>query len=52
MNWSILPSQSQVMSAMIAWRVGASSSRWIGMIGNSWSMAQTSGRDWNTLKLP
>jgi hypothetical protein len=45
---SILPSESQVMSASTARRVGASPRRWIGMIGNSWSMAQLSGSDWNT----
>ena len=45
---SILPSESQVMSASIALRSGCSSSRWIGMIGNSWSIAQMSGSDWNT----
>ena len=27
-------------------------SRWIGIIGNSWSIAQISGSDWNRLKLP
>ncbi len=27
---------------------GTPFSRWIGMIGNSWSMAQLSGSDWNT----
>ena len=51
MNWSILPSQSQVMSARMPLRVGSSSRRWMGMIGNSWPMAQESGRLWNTLKL-
>jgi hypothetical protein len=30
---------------------GRSPSRWIGMIGNSWSIAQLSGSDWNTEKL-
>ena len=41
MKWSILPSESQVMSASTARRVGSSVSRWIGMIGKSWSMAQS-----------
>ena len=36
------------MSARIAWRVGASPRRWIGMTGKSWSIAHTSGSDWNT----
>ena len=35
------------MSASTARRVGSSFSRWMGMIGNSWSMAQMSGSDWN-----
>ena len=39
------------MSASTARRVGSSSRRWIGMIGNSWSMAQMSGSDWNIEKL-
>ena len=39
------------MSASTALRVGFSFSRWIGMIGNSWSIAQLSGSDWNTEKL-
>ena len=39
------------MSASTPVRVGRSSSRWIGMMGNSWSIAQLSGRDWNTEKL-
>ena len=47
-NLSILPSESQVMSARVAGSVGSSSSRWIGMIGNSWSIAQISGADLNT----
>ena len=51
MNWSILPSESQVMSPSTAWRVGASFSRWIGMIGKSCLMAQLSGIDWNSEKL-
>ena len=52
MNWSILPSLSQVRSAKTPRRVGFSSSRWIGMIGNSCFIAQWSGADWNTEKLP
>ena len=51
MNWSILPSESQVMSPSTAVRVGRSSRRWIGMIGNSCLIAQLSGIDWNTEKL-
>ena len=51
MKWSILPSESQVMSASTARRVGSSFRRWIGRIGNSWSMAQMSGSDWNIEKL-
>ena len=52
MKRSILPSQSQVISAMTArWR-GFSSSRWMGMTGNNWSMAQESGSDWKSEKLP
>ena len=51
MNWSILPSESQVMSPSTACRVGRSSSRWIGMIGNSCLIAQLSGIDWNSEKL-
>jgi hypothetical protein len=39
------------MSAMIPRRVGASSRRSIGTIGNTWSIAHTSGIDSNTLKL-
>src|SRR3954468_8518102 len=39
------------MSASTARRVGSSPRRWIGMIGNSWSMAQMSGSDWNMEKL-
>ena len=39
------------MSASTARRVGFSLSRWIGIIGKSWSMAQESGSDWNTEKL-
>ena len=51
MNWSILPSESQVMSPSTAWRVGFSFSRWIGMTGKSCLMAQLSGIDWNSEKL-
>ena len=39
------------MSASTPLRVGPLVSRWIGMIGNSWSIAQLSGSDWNTEKL-
>jgi len=52
MNWSIFPSESQVRSAMTPRRVGCSSSRWSGRIGNSCFTAQWSGADWNTEKLP
>ena len=38
------------MSARIPQQSGSSFSRWIGMIGKSWSIAQESGRDWNTEK--
>ena len=51
MNWSILPSESQVMSPRTARRVGASFSRWIGMIGKSCLIAQLSGIDWKIEKL-
>ena len=51
MNWSILPSLSQVMSPSTACRVGRSSSRWIGITGKSCLMAQLSGIDWNSEKL-
>ena len=51
MNWSTLPSESQVMSPSTAWRVGCSSSRWIGMIGNNCLIAQLSGMVWNSEKL-
>ena len=50
-NRSITPSESQVMSCSVPRRIGSSCSRWIGMIGKSWSMAQLSGSDWNTEKL-
>ena len=39
------------MSASTARRVGSSVSRWMGMMGKSWSMAQMSGSDWNMEKL-
>ena len=51
MNWSILPSESQVMSPSTACAVGCSFSRWIGMTGNSCLIAQLSGIDWNSEKL-
>ena len=51
MKRSILPSESQVMSASTAWRVGRSSSRWMGMMGKSCLMAQLSGIDWKSEKL-
>ncbi len=51
MNWSILPSESQVMSPSTARRVGASLRRWIGMIGKSCLIAQLSGIDWKIEKL-
>jgi hypothetical protein len=52
MNWSILPSLSQVRSAKMPRRVGSWSRRWIGITGNSCFTAQWSGIDWNTEKLP
>ena len=51
MNWSILPSLSQVRSASTARRVGCSLSRWIGSVGKSWRTAQWSGSDWKSEKL-
>ena len=39
------------MSAMVAITSGFWLSRWIGMIGKSWSMAQESGTDWKSEKL-
>ena len=39
------------MSPSTAWRVGCSSSRWIGMIGKSCLMAQLSGMLWKSEKL-
>ena len=45
------PSESQVRSTITPRRSGASSSRAIGTIGNTWSMAQMSGTDSNTEKL-
>ena len=50
-NRSMVPSESQVMSCSVPYRIGGSPSRWIGMIGKSWSMAQLSGSDWNSEKL-
>ena len=44
------PSESQVRSAITPWRVGRSPRRSIGTIGNTWSIAQMSGIDWNTEK--
>ena len=52
MKWSMRPSESQVMSEMMPWREGNSLRRCTGITGKSWSMAQLSGRDWKTLKLP
>ncbi|MND07202.1 hypothetical protein D3C83_290300 [compost metagenome] len=51
MKESILPSLSQETSARMPRVVGLSLSRWIGMIGKSWSIAQLSGSDWKTEKL-
>lgn len=51
MNLSICPSESQVMSARLPRCSGSSSSRWIGQIGNSWSIAQWSGRLWKIERL-
>ena len=48
---SITPSESQVTSWIVPRRDGASPSRWIGMIGKSWSIAQLSGSDWKSEKL-
>jgi len=50
MNFVILPSLSQLMSASVARRVGRSFSRARGMIGNNAPIAQWSGSVWNTLK--
>ena len=47
----MVPSESQVMSCSVPFRIGGSVSRWIGMIGKSWSMAQLSGSDWKSEKL-
>ncbi len=46
-----MPSESQVMSQITPRRAGASFRRSIGTIGNTWSIAHTSGIDSNTLKL-
>ena len=51
MKWSILPSESQVMSASTARFAGSSLRRWMGTTGKSWSIAQESGSDWKTEKL-
>ena len=40
-----MPSESQVRSAITPRRSGASSRRSIGAIGNTWSIAHTSGTD-------
>lgn len=42
---AILPSESQVMSCRVAVFPGRSSSRFMGMMGNTWSMAHESGSD-------
>ena len=39
------------MSCSVALRVGRSLSRWMGMIGNTWSMAHESLRLWKSEKL-
>ena len=52
MNWSILPSLSQVRSAMMPRRVGFSLRRWIGITGKSCFTAQWSGALWNTDRFP
>src|ERR1051325_4420439 len=39
------------MSWRVPRRIGSSSSRWTGMMGKIWSMAQLSGSDWKTEKL-
>lgn len=51
-NLSILPSESQVMSARVALSVGSSSSLCRGMMGNSWSIAHMSGADLKTAHHP
>ena len=48
---AILPSLSHVMSCKVAFRVGRSFSRCIGITGKSWSIAQLSGSDWKREKL-
>ena len=50
-KFDIFPSLSQVMSCKVALRAGRSLSRWIGMTGKSWSIAQLSGSDWKSEKL-
>ena len=52
MNWFTLPSESQVRSAKVPRRDGASSRRWIGITGKSCFIAHESGSDWNTEKFP
>ena len=51
MKLLILPSESQVMSCIVAVRSGRSSSRLMGMMGNSWSIDHESGSDWKSEKL-
>ena len=51
MKLAILPSESQVMSCIVASLVGFSSSLDIGIMGNIWSIAQESVSDWNSEKL-
>ena len=51
MNWSILPSESQVMSPSTPCCVGRTFRLWIGITGNSCLIAQLSGHDWNSEKL-
>lgn len=41
-NLSTLPSESQVRSARVASTLGSSSRRWMGISGNTWSIAQLS----------
>ena len=47
----MVPSLSQVRSAITPRRVGSSSRRWIGSTGKSCFTAQWSGTLWNTEKL-
>ena len=46
-----LPSLSHVMSCNVAYRVGRSCRRSMGITGNTWSMAHASGSDWKSEKL-